>query len=182
MTRQVWQYWRGGLAENVCNSLIQRAENKYPLQEAETFGGHASDVRTSKIRFCTGDADIENLLFNFVNQAAQIFGVSVNKKADIQYTEYHASEGGHYNWHHDINWNRDDGYDRKLSITVQLSHDNDYTGGDFTFNEVENPNASEVRQRGTVLIFPSYLQHKVSPVISGVRRSMVAWFEGPPWR
>ena len=62
---------------------------------------------------------------------------------------------------------------------MQLSDPTDYEGGDFIFSEVETPANS--KQKGTVLIFPSYLSHKVLPITSGVRRSLEAWFEGPRW-
>jgi len=38
------------------------------------------------------------------------------------------------------------------------------------------------KDKGSVLIFPSYINHKVSPVTKGIRRSLVAWFSGPRWR
>jgi PKHD-type hydroxylase len=40
---------------------------------------------------------------------------------------------------------------------------------------------SEVRQIGTAVIFPSHLYHRVTPVTAGTRRSLVAWFVGPPF-
>ena len=99
---------------------------------------------------------------------------------EIQYTEYHATEGGKYDWHHDVDWNNSGGTDRKLSLTVQLSDPSDYDGGYFEFLEVEQPPASS-KTKGAVLAFPSYLAHRVAPVTRGVRRSLVAWFHGPTW-
>ena len=102
--------------------------------------------------------------------------------ADIQFTEYLATENGHYNWHHDIDWQNNNGYDRKLSVTVQLSEPSEYEGGNFVFDEVDSPDSNILKQKGTVLVFPSYLRHRVEPVTKGVRRSLVSWFEGPSWR
>ena len=51
---------------------------------------------------------------------------------------------------------------------------------DFEFDEI-NTNA-DFKKKGTLLIFPSYLRHRVLPVTSGVRRSLVAWFWGPKWK
>ena len=100
---------------------------------------------------------------------------------DIQFTEYHANKGGHYDWHIDVNWNGNEARDRKLSVTVQLSDTSEYEGGGFEFIECQTPDASS-RLKGTVLVFPSYLQHRVLPITSGTRKSLVAWFEGPRWQ
>ena len=35
---------------------------------------------------------------------------------------------------------------------------------------------------GTVIIFPSYTHHRVSPVTKGTRYSVVAWYGGPPFK
>ena len=67
------------------------------------------------------------------------------------------------------------------TLIIQLSDSTEYEGGDFTFSEVESPNQTS-KDKGTVLVFPSYLQHKVTPVTKGERKSLVAWFEGPQWK
>ena len=56
----------------------------------------------------------------------------------------------------------------------------EYEGGDFEFDEVKT--TADFRSKGTVLVFPSYLRHRVLPVTSGIRRSLVAWFVGPRWK
>lgn len=146
-------------------------------------------VKADKNRYC-GPSAISAITGMTTGEAARLidhacqnaFYVNVFKNAEIQYTEYHASENGHYDWHHDIDWNADDGLDRKLSITVQLSDPSEYEGGDFQFTEIPNPEMQDAKQKGSVLIFPSYLIHQVSPVTQGVRKSLVAWFKGPKWQ
>ena len=65
-------------------------------------------------------------------------------------------------------------------MTVQLSDGSEYEGGDFELRDgTANPlNQTELKQKGTVLIFPSFLSHRVKPVTKGVRKTLVAWFEG----
>jgi PKHD-type hydroxylase len=65
-------------------------------------------------------------------------------------------------------------------MTVQLSDPSEYEGGLFKIENQEIP--LWYREKGTVMVFPSYLRHRVEPVTRGVRRSLVAWFEGPRWR
>jgi len=180
MIRQNWQMWSGVMDDNFIQTVEELAGEP---EHASTFNNSGSDVRKSRVAWMSHMPFVKDMLFSYVDLANQAaFNVSVYNKAEVQYTEYHGSEGGHYSWHHDINWNRDDGLDRKLSITVQLSDPSEYDGGDFEFSEVENPDPEQSKAKGTVLIFPSYLQHAVSPVTSGVRKSLVAWFEGPTWR
>ena len=177
--RSLWQAWEAGLSGDIVDKIISLAGE---AKEATTFNGAGSEARQSRVSWLTGNQMVLELLYNYADAANQAaFGAHIFKKADVQFTEYHASEGGHYNWHHDINWNANNKLDRKLSITVQLSSPDEYEGGEFEFNECESPKAN-VKARGTVLVFPSYLQHKVKPVTSGVRKSLVAWFEGPRWR
>lgn len=113
----------------------------------------------------------------------------------LQYTTY--GPGQYYQWHTDASsspygksslW---PGMIRKISVTVQLSHPDDYKGGDFL---LENPRVSpdraderlltlgNARKRGTVMMFPSHLFHRVSEVTGGMRRSLVGWYLGPPFK
>lgn len=179
--RNSWRLYPSAIKDDEVKNLIQFIEQNYPEQEAETFNNASDDVRKSKIRF-VDNLDIQGVLFGYVENAAQCMGIHVNNRAVVQYTEYHGTDKGHYDWHHDIDWNRADGYDRKLSVTVQLSSPDEYEGGDFEFCEIETPETTRSKLKGSVLVFPSYLQHRVSPVTSGIRKSLVAWFEGPIWR
>jgi PKHD-type hydroxylase len=66
---------------------------------------------------------------------------------------------------------------RKLSIVVQLSDPNTYTGCDLI---LKNGNANYYfnRTRGNAIFFPSFYLHKVTPLTSGTRYSLVIWIEG----
>ena len=70
---------------------------------------------------------------------------------------------------------------RKLSLSVQLTDPADYDGGDLEFvNHLGNED--EFRKQGSIIVFPSYLSHRVTTVTRGARRSMIAWVFGPPFR
>ena len=66
-------------------------------------------------------------------------------------------------------------------MTVQLSNDWEYEGGDFELNQA-GLESTDIRTKGTVLIFPSFLLHRVKPVSKGVRKTLVAWFEGKAFK
>ena len=40
----------------------------------------------------------------------------------------------------------------------------------------------ELRKKGTVIVFPSFVWHRVKPVLSGTRYSLVCWSLGQPWK
>ncbi|MGB0178111.1 MAG: 2OG-Fe(II) oxygenase, partial [Owenweeksia sp.] len=70
---------------------------------------------------------------------------------------------------------------RKLSMTVQLSDPADYEGGDLEFM-INQKVVTAPRTRGTVIVFPSFILHRVTPVTKGVRHSVVGWVSGTPFR
>jgi PKHD-type hydroxylase len=177
--RTCWLMWEEALPEELINQIIEKAGE---TAEAKVFNGAVRDVRKSRVSWLKDEKWLFDILHDFADSAnQQAFNTNIYKNAPMQFTEYHASEGGHYDWHHDVNWLRDDGLDRKLSVTVQLSDPSEYEGGDFEFFEAESPDPALLKKKGTVLVFPSYLRHRVSPVTKGVRRSLVSWFEGPRW-
>lgn len=105
----------------------------------------------------------------------------------IQYSEY--GMGHHYDWHADMATDPYKeglyaGLTRKISVTVNLSDPSDYDGGEFEFLDTGPKNRvvkeSAARKRGTVIVFPSFVYHRVTPVTRGVRKSLVAWCLGPP--
>jgi PKHD-type hydroxylase len=97
----------------------------------------------------------------------------------IQYTEYY-DDGGHYDWHIDMSEGAPLNQ-RKISMTVQLTDGCDYQGGDFEIMRGRNIEQLP-KGKGTVLIFPSYLLHRVTPVTSRVRKSLVLWLGGASFK
>ena len=96
---------------------------------------------------------------------------------NLQFTEYKAPDQ-HYTAHIDKTFND---IVRKLSISVQLSDPSDYEGGDFS---IINSSQEDImkKEQGTLIAFPSYSLHKVSPVTKGTRYSLVAWTTGPKFK
>ncbi|MBX2867030.1 MAG: 2OG-Fe(II) oxygenase [Acidiferrobacterales bacterium] len=114
--------------------------------------------------------EANSTLWNF-----DLFGMA----EPIQLTEYHAEEEGHYDWHTDVGAGRTSL--RKLSITIQISPPTDYQGGELQFMSRRLPQTAE-KIAGAAYVFPSYLLHRVKPVSQGMRRSIVVWVSGPPFR
>ena len=179
--RELFWHWPSVLSPADINRILeigshQTAEAARVFSASETVQG----VRSCSVRWLQ-DEWLLGLLWPFVEEANQRgFHVEVERRAEVQIVEYRSTHCDHYGWHHDVNWNGQEARDRKLSVTVQLSDSDAYTGGDFEFEEVGT--TADFRSLGTVLVFPSYLRHRVHPVSGGVRRSLVAWFHGPRWQ
>jgi len=141
------------------------------------------------------DPWIYNSIIPLVREANQAAGWNFewSKSENCQWTKY--AESQHYTWHQDA-WNKpynrpndpDNGLIRKLSVTVSLADGNSYEGGDLEF-DLRNRGDSEsviitsepARKKGSVIVFPSFVWHRVAPVTKGVRYSLVIWNLGRPY-
>ena len=70
---------------------------------------------------------------------------------------------------------------RKISMTLLLSDPSEFTGGDLLFADANQKEPVQLKQ-GQAIFFASFLRHKVAPVKKGVRKSLVMWFGGPPFK
>lgn len=94
---------------------------------------------------------------------------------EIQFTTY--ATGDNIDWHLDTGTGQTS--TRKISISVQLSAETDYLGGDLQFCGCTDP--QDARRRGTIIVLPSFLAHRVTPVTWGTRYSLVSWAHGLPF-
>ena len=95
-----------------------------------------------------------------------------------QYTEY--PEGGFYDWHTDNDVNcANEPPVRKISMTILLSPENEFEGGDLEL--VKEGQSAKIKQ-GQAVFFASFIRHRVAPVTRGNRKSLVMWFGGTPFK
>ena len=80
-----------------------------------------------------------------------------------------------YNWHIDIVAGSESA--RKISVSVQLSDADDYEGCDLEINNGDQV-LNTPRDQGSVVMFPSYMLHRVTPIQSGERWAVVGWVQG----
>jgi len=177
-----WQLWEGVIPSELCDQLVRNCKDEISLRDGTVFSEDSDSpnegVRKTKLGF-TGDDQIKTLVDYYLKESNRnAFAVDVNYIPDVQFAEY--TKGCFYNWHHDINWDAESAYDRKLSISIQLTDPSEYKGGDFEFKNIETPTG--FRTKGSIVVFPSYHEHRVTEVTDGVRHSLVCWMEGPKWR
>ena len=133
----------------------------------------------------------------FIHQANRLAGWNFDWSfsESCQFTKYKLNQ--HYDWHCD-SWesayaNKDNpdtfGKIRKLSVTCSLSAPEDYEGGELEFDfrntDPDKPairKCAEIKPRGSIVVFPSHVWHRVKPVTKGTRYSLVIWNLGYPFR
>ena len=177
--------------------IIQEEANKVPPKDRRVGkeGKKTDTARKSEIRWLNGnqpytDGDkvlhgddfiwLYKRLWDMVEEANRNvwnFNLSHGRDA-IQHTIYREG-GGHYDWHMDCGANMQ--RQRKVSLTVQLTDGDDYEGGDLQLWRGQTP-LNAPRGKGTVVIFPSYMMHRVTEVTKGTRESLVLWVGGDHYR
>jgi PKHD-type hydroxylase len=94
----------------------------------------------------------------------------------LHYIGYEA--GGRFEWHTDLGSGPMS--TRKISLSIQLSDEDEYRGGDLEF--CPHGVIPEFRGLGNAIAFPSYIAHRVLPVSEGQRHALVAWIHGPAFK
>ena len=181
----LWYAWDSEITESICSDIKSffDAESK----QTGKVGNNQIDkqMRTSTIAgFSYGtetNQKINEIIEPYIVMAnSESFGFDLNGMREFQIAEY--SVGNHYDNHFDMRLD-DRASMRKLGVTVQLSKPSEYKGGEFMFSDdIETPNQDILKKQGTVIVFPSFIYHKVAPVTEGVRYSLVGWYEGSHWK
>lgn len=169
-----------------CDRVIKIWDDSVAKQARTHGDGHDESApvdlkrrssRTQWLSYGTETAWIFEKLCRVVGDANKSFLFDLSGFfEDIQLTRYDGESGGHYDWHEDVGGG--DMSVRKLSMVVQLSDPESYKGGDL---ELHGEGAA-TRERGSVIVFPSFVTHRVKPMEEGTRFSMVIWVSGPPFR
>lgn len=177
-----YNIWQSKIDSTTCDQIVNVCK-QYPEIDAKTFGGDTNldHIRKSTLRWVHDEGINKMLMWHATRANRESFGVDISYIPDIQFTEYVASNSGFYTWHSDLDTTKSFEFDRKLSIIIQLSEADSYEGGDFLFDQF-TLDKERVRECGTVIVFPSFMIHCVTPVTKGIRNSLVTWVEGPAWR
>ena len=142
-------------------------------------------IRSSKIQFINSGNWIAGFIYYYILLANQInynYDISGYSDASFQYSEYY--KNSFYDWHIDYQGgSTETKVDRKLSFSMQLSDQNDYTGGELQLmDSCTNKTYFAPKDLGTIVIFDSKIKHRVRKVKSGCRKSLVGWITGPKFR
>jgi PKHD-type hydroxylase len=209
LTNYYW-YFKSAIPERICDDIVKYGHQMQD-QMAVTGGFYDPKKLNSKqIKDLKKKRNSDIVWMNdrwvykeiqpYVHQANQSAGWNFNWdwSESCQFTKY--KKGQYYDWHCDsldqVYFNRENPQDptngkiRKLSVTVTLSDPKDYKGGELEFDFRNlNPNkprkpvkCKEILPKGSLVVFPSFVWHRVCPVKSGERNSLVIWNLGYPFK
>ena len=177
------------LMKIIIDDLDKVDENIFIKSEVNPQNSKIKDnVRKSQHCWIPSTHWIGGFLWHFIKMANKdnfLYDISDIENDLIQYTQY--NKGDFYKWHTDMDIcdiNEPDQLVRKLSFTLQLTNEDEYTGGNLEFADFDDSTYrfSVPKSRGTVIVFDSRVPHRVTPVESGIRKSLVGWVVGKRWR
>ena len=186
--QEPFAWWENAFNNEQLNWLQQRAREAN--QKAMIGGGGSGinnpNIRRSDLNWMSNTSETQwvfEALGHIVSSLnAQFFRFDLTGFGEnIQLTNYDSSEHGMYGWHIDMGPNTNSPC-RKLSLVLQLSDPVDYEGGVLELQPQGKDSIKMRKQRGLVVVFPSWTLHQVTPVTQGSRQSLVAWITGPAFK
>jgi PKHD-type hydroxylase len=174
-----WYNFYNVYSEDQCKVLYDKlssnVNNSYKDRPALGKNVSTSLIETEVIQ------DDLKLFFNNVKHAnEEYFGFRLfDKPQTVNLNEYDA-QNNEYPYHRD-GLEFGSASDIKLTAVLNISTES-FTGGDFEIFDSKDVIIKEIAVTGNMLVFPSFMYHRVKPVISGKRVTISAWFTGPNWR
>tara|TARA_R100001015_G_C4631582_1_gene194198 strand:+ start:2611 stop:3231 length:621 start_codon:yes stop_codon:yes gene_type:complete len=172
--------------------VVSKNKNETVLGENEFT--HKLKLRDSDVCWLN-DQWLYDVISPYIEEANKManWNFDINYFEDLQFTKYKKNQ--HYDWHLD---NLTSTYDtphnpnihgtyRKLSFSINLSDPKDFKGGEFYFEFLNSPinnvvECLEIKEKGSIIIFPSFVKHKVAAITKGERNSLVGWALGYPFK
>ena len=184
--------FKKGLPIEFCNKIISLANSQN--KNKASVSNKDSTKRISNITWLD-KSWINETLKPYIDKANQDCGWNLqwDYTEKAQFTEY--KKGQYYKWHIDQldkpygeRFGKDwQGKVRKLSVTVSLSDPEDYEGGRLEFYtstpyEQKVISCDQILDKGSLVVFPSFIWHQVTPITKGTRKSLVLWNLGYPYK
>jgi PKHD-type hydroxylase len=169
-------------------AAIQAHGDALAHEKAGLSGSAATDaIRVTRVAWFRREARTE-AIYRRLEEAVlalngRFFRYDLSGLVDFQYAIYDGSEGGHFDWHKDYGraYGAQSQEPRKLTLSLQLSDGAEYDGCEL---QVRSGNQIDTapKTRGTLVAFPAYVLHRVTPITRGRRKSLVIWAAGPEFR
>ena len=151
-----------------------------------TVSGSISDYRVCDIAWLKSDeteSDFDWIYATLTDAIKKVnneyFQFDLTHLTALQFTVYDGKNNSNYQKHMDLGRSFPN---RKLSFSIQLSDDDEYTGGDLRFHYIKTQPEIAPRTRGKIIFFPTWTVHDVTPVTQGIRYSLVGWVNGPNFK
>ena len=201
-------YFKSALTPKFCNDVIAYANSKEEVMaRTGDYGNKKLNKQEVKDLKKKRNSDLVWLNDVWIYKELHPYLRIANENAgwnydwdwseSCQFTKYKLNQ--YYDWHCD-SWDKvydrkdpnhpEHGRIRKLSMTCQLTDGSEYKGGEleFDFRNNDPPKISNIQKckeilpKGSIIVFPSFVWHRVKPVTSGTRYSLVVWNLGRPFK
>lgn len=174
--------WQNAVDPDFCDYILKNCD----WGKAETAQVTTDDIssikpesRITEIVWHNHGAPSTSLMFQHMQMANDIAGWNFDVKfpQECQIGKY--ENGGHYNWHIDAFPPDEKNMQRKLSAVLLLNNPSEYEGGELEFEGIPD---FKLEGKGSIVVFPSLIRHRVTPVTSGTRYSATCWALGPAFK
>jgi PKHD-type hydroxylase len=180
LVNNIYWLWENALDKKFCEFMLEQLD--WATSETATIDSVNpvvnSEQRRTDIIWQDGMYPlgcIARTYIDIANQQAE-WGYRLTTQEHTQICRYKSADKGHYDWHVDVAPPKDS-VQRKLSISILLSDPSDFEGGELQFKGIEDRKI--LTKQGSIVVFPSFIEHRVAPVTKGVRYSAVTWANGP---
>lgn len=193
--KHTYMFYEDAVSPEICNSIISRFNEENFRSGVVGAGGQGrvdTNIRDAEVQWAPKYDLVESILTRFIIQANQeaLWNFDITEPELVQIGKY--KEGQFYGQHIDCYIKGSDIIgtgngnavvvplltQRKISASLLLNDESDYDGGDLIVIE----EVIQRKKQGTIIVFPSFMAHKVTPVTRGVRYSAVCWMTGPKWK
>jgi PKHD-type hydroxylase len=201
-------YFKSVIPSRICDLIVKHAKETKEKELRALTGGlsHNQKLNKKQIKDLKKKRDSNIVWMNdeWVYKEILPYVRAANRNAgwnfewdwseSCQFTIYR--KGQYYDWHCD-SWKKPyenegptKGKVRKLSVTVTLTDPKEYAGGELEFDfRNTDPGKKrniktciEILPKGSLVVFPSFVWHRVKPVTKGERNSLVIWNVGYPFK
>jgi len=201
-------YFKSAIPPRLCDDIIQYGLSKSEvLAKVGSFKNKKLNKDEIKDLKRKRNSNIVWMNDNWIYKELHPYIHQANKNAgwnydwdwseSCQFTKYKLNQ--YYDWHCD-SWDKPyekegptKGKVRKLSMTCQLTDGSEYEGGELEFDfrnydphmrdeSIHKVQCKEILPKGSIIVFPSFVWHRVKPVTKGVRYSLVMWNLGYPFK
>ena len=168
------------LSKEECNEILNFSLKELKLEPSQIIDHHIDgdvDVNRRKSNqvffpYYKKFPFLLEKMSKLLNQHIFVKGFDLDfEKSQFQFTEYHP--GGHFVWHKDVYGSKITDYNRYCSLVIQLN--DQYEEGDLQIKDNKNETLTIEKGIGNLILFLSNIEHRVTPVKSGIRYTLVNW-------
>jgi PKHD-type hydroxylase len=187
MSKFNYWYWKNILNLKQIKQINNFIKNNYDSIEGEELKAKDNNNVSKKNNetFLIKYKKINNFIFDLVEKCYEVnktnFGYELWKLENnyCNYNVYKSLNKSNYDWHIDTSF--EPYCDTKLTVLINLS-EKEFEGGDFYLEQTNLMEVSELKEIGSMIMFKSFIRHKVTPVIKGERKNLALFLKGPNFK